>query len=302
MKKILIVGGTGFLGYHISKYFISKKFKVISISRKKPKKTKRLSKVKYLFSDISKRKKLEEVLGPHSDIKYIINLGGEINHKKSNEVYKSHFLGVKYLVSIFLKTNIKKFIQIGSSMEYGRIKSPQSENARAHPISTYGKSKLLATNYLIQMFKEKNFPALVLRPYQIYGPAQEENRLIPFVISQSLSGNLFPCSSGKQFRDFLYVADFVKCLDMLIRKKVKLGQILNVGYGKALKVKNVINITNKKINLGKPIFNKIKLRKEEQKYLFPSISKIKKVLGWKPKTQFDNGIDKTIKYFKNKKI
>ena len=128
MKKILIIGGTGFLGYNISKYFLKKKFKIISISRNKPKKIKRLINVKYLYSDVSKKKKLVEILKPHLNINYLINVGGEVNHEKNQKVYKSHFLGVKTLTEIFLKTNLEKFIQIGSSMEYGKIKRKTNFN------------------------------------------------------------------------------------------------------------------------------------------------------------------------------
>lgn len=301
MNKIVIVGGTGFLGFHVAKHFLKKKFKIISISRYKPKKIRKLSKVKYLFADISKKKKLIKVLKPHLNSKYVVNVGGEIDHTQNSKVYKSHFTGVKNLTNIFKNANIKRFIQIGSSMEYGKSKSPQLENAKAKPISVYGKSKFLATNYLIKMYKERNFPSLIVRPYQIYGPAQEKNRLVPFLISQSLNGNHFPCSDGNQFRDFLYILDFVNCIDLLIRKKIKLGQIFNVGNGKGIKVKKVINLVNKKIKMGKPIFNQIKLRKEEQKYLFPSILKIKKTVGWMPKTKLNIGINKTIRFYRNKK-
>ena len=301
MKKILIIGGTGFLGYHISNYFLKKNYEVVSLSRNQPKKIRRLVNVKYLYSDISNKKKLVKILKPHLNSNYLVNVGGEINHKENKKVYKSHFLGVKNLVNIFLKTNLKKFIQIGSSMEYGKIKSPQSESSISKPISVYGKSKLLSTNYLIKMYEEKNFPSIIIRPYQIYGPSQEQKRLIPFTISQSLNGYRFPCSSGNQFRDFIYVSDFVNCIGMIIKKKIQGGQIFNIGFGKGIKVKNIIKIINKKIKNGEPIFNKIKLRKEEQRFLFPNISKIKKKIGWAPKIKLDKGIIKTIKFYKNKK-
>lgn len=301
MKKILIIGGTGFLGYHISNHFIKKNYKVVSLSRNQPNKIRRLANVKYLYSDISNKKRLVKILKPHLNSNYLINVGGEVDHKENKKVYKSHFLGVKNLINIFLRTNLEMFIQIGSSMEYGKIKSPQSESSISKPISIYGKSKQLSTNYLIKMHEEKKFPSIIIRPYQIYGPAQEENRLIPFVISQSLNDRRFPCSSGNQIRDFLYVSDFVNCIDMLIKKKIQGGQIFNIGFGKGIKVKNVIKSINKKIKQGEPIFNKIKLRKEEQRFLFPDISKIKKKLGWVPKIKLNNGITKTIKFFKNKK-
>ena len=66
-------------------------------------------------------------------------------------------------------------------------------------------------------------------------------------------------------------------------------------------MKNVINLINKKIRSGEPNFNQIRFRKEEQKYVFPSLFKIKKVLKWRPKISFNNGINKTISYYERNK-
>jgi len=194
------------------------------------------------------------------------------------------------------------FIQIGSSMEYGKKISPQKESLTPSPISHYGKAKLLATNFALNVYKKNDFPIFVIRPYQVYGPNQDDNRLIPFVIKQSLKDNNFPCSNGNQFRDFLYISDFVNCIRLFLKNKVHSGQVFNIGYGKPLKVKHVIKKINSKIKFGKPHFGKINLRKEEQKFIYPNIDKIKKILSWKPKIKFDNGINKTIKFYKIKNI
>ena len=301
MKKIIIIGGTGFLGFHIANFFSKKKIKVISVSRKMPKKNRRVKKVKYLYSDISKKEKLYSVLEPHLDASYIVNTSGEVDHKNFKKNYKSHFLGLKNIIDIFRDKNIEKFIQIGSSMEYGLKKSPQKESDKTKPLSAYGKAKLLATNYLIKISKKNKIPVFVLRAYQVYGPNQDSNRLIPFVISQCLKGKKFPCSSGTQYRDFLYINDFIRCIELILRKKIQFAQIFNIGSGSPIKVKNVINLINKKIKSGEPNFNQIRFRKEEQKYVFPSLFKIKKVLKWRPKISFNNGINKTISYYERNK-
>ena len=148
------------------------------------------------------------------------------------------------------------------------------------------------------MFKRFNVPVTILRPYQVYGPNQDDNRLIPYTIIQSLKKNQFPCSSGLQSRDFLYISDFINCIKLLIKNNIRNGQIFNIGCGKPYQVKKAIIKINKKIQSGKPIFNKLKMRKEEQKFVYPDVSKIKKILKWKPKINFDKGIEKTIKFYK----
>lgn len=301
MKQLLIVGGTGFLGYHVSKALVNK-FKIISISKNNPKKNRFIKKVKYLKVDISTKNSLKKIENKISKITHIINFGGYVNHSDKKRVFKTHYEGAKNLINFFLNKDVEMFIQIGSSMEYGKKISPQKEKSTPSPISHYGKAKLLATNFALNVYKKKKFPIFIIRPYQVYGPNQDSNKLIPFVINQSLKDNNFPCSSGNQFRDFLYISDFVSCIRLFLKNKVHSGQVFNVGYGKPLKIKNVIKSINNKIKLGKPLFGKINLRKEEQKFIYPNIDKTKKILRWRPKIKFDNGINKTIKFFKIKNI
>ena len=152
------------------------------------------------------------------------------------------------------------------------------------------------------LFKRKHFPSVVLRLYQAYGPKQDTNRLIPFVIDQSLKKKVFPCSSGEQKRDFLYIDDFVNCIKIILKtKKLSYGEILNVGYGKSYKIKDLINFISKKIKSGKPNFGKIPLRSEENKDTYPDIKKIKKYFNWKPKISLYQGLNLTVKFYKKRK-
>ena len=299
IKKILIVGGTGFLGFHLAEFFIKKKFKVLSLSRSKPKKNRTIPNVKYLISDISNKKILKRKLSKVVNLDYVVNLGGEVSHKNFRKTYLSHYVGVKNLSEIFLKKKIKKFIQIGSSMEYGHNKSPQIEGKNNLPKSNYGKAKYLATKHLINFNTNYKFPVIILRLYQVYGPRQDPNRLISFVIKNCLKNKKFPCSNGKQSRDFLYVSDFVKAVDKSLKSSDTVqGQIINIGFGKPYNLKKIINLIRDEVQEGNPEFGKIKLRQEENLVTFPSIKKARKVLNWKPVTKFKKGIIKTIKYYK----
>ncbi len=302
-KKILIIGGTGFLGYHLAKKCLLKKWIVTSVSTNYPIKERYLKRVKYLILDITKKKLLVKKLKLNYD--FVINFGGYVNHNDKIKTYKSHYNGCKNLADIFKKKKIKSFIQIGSCVEYGNTKSPQKENyiIDVKKIkSSYGKAKLMATNYLLKLNKKFNFPCTILRLYLVYGSHQDNNRLIPYTINECLNNNKFNCSSGKQFRDFLYVDDFVKAIFKCLNNKRAIGQIINVGKGKPKNVKKVIIFIKKKINLGEPIFGKISFRKDETLKLYPNTRKSKKILNWKPNTTFQNGINKVIKYFKNNNV
>lgn len=185
------------------------------------------------------------------------------------------------------------FIQIGSSLEYGKIKSPHKENFKCKPISYYGKAKYLATQYL----KKNTNKYIILRPYQIYGPNQKKDRLIPITIDSCLKNKSFGCTDGSQFRDFLFVDDFSDLILKILKSKKIFSGIYNIGSGKPYQIKNLINLIQKKIKKGKPIFGKLKMRKEEMVFTYPNIKKIKKFYKWKPKININNGLNKTIKFY-----
>ncbi len=301
-KKILITGGTGFIGYHLAAACLKKKFLVTSLSTKKPSRNRKLKKVKYLLCDISNKKKLNKMLSLNFD--YVVNLAGYVDHSNKIKTKKSHFDGCKNLSLFFLNSKIKKFIQIGSSVEYGMIKSPQKEDNqnKQKTYSIYGTSKLLSTKFLLSLRKKYKFPVSILRLYLVYGPNQDANRLIPITIKNAMEDKKFNCSSGVQLRDFTYIDDLVKAIMKVLLNQNSNGEILNIGSGKPIKVKKIILKICKLIGRGRPQFGKIKFRKDEIKKLYPSIKKAKKILNWNSSVDINLGLKKTIRYYKNNQI
>ena len=298
-NKILITGGTGFIGYHLAKKCLDLNWSVDSISTKSPPKKRKLKKVNYLKIDISKKKKLIKNLKSNYD--FVVNLAGYVDHSKKNKTMKSHFNGCKNLANFFLNKNLKKFVQIGSSVEYGKLRSPQKENKKNLPetYSTYGNAKLLSTKFLLELKKKYNFPITILRLYLVYGPKQDINRLIPFTIISALKKVKFNCSAGKQFRDFIYIDDLVSAIVKTLRSKKTNGEIINIGSGNPINVKKLILKICKLAKGGKPQFGKVSLRKDEILKLYPSLNKVKKILNWQAQVNLDKGLKKTIKYFNN---
>ena len=124
-KKILICGGTGFIGYHLSLEAIKKGFNVTSVSTNPPKKIRYSNKVKYIECDLSDSNSLKKKIKGRFD--YVINLAGYVNHSEKLNTYNSHYKGCKNLANFFLNKKLNSFIQIGSSVEYGNVRSPQKE-------------------------------------------------------------------------------------------------------------------------------------------------------------------------------
>ena len=119
-KNILIVGGTGFIGYHLAKRCLKLNWNVTSISTKRPIHKRYLKNVNYIVSDITKKKKLNYLI--KKNFNFVVNLGGYVDHINKKKTYNTHFLGLKNLVEIFIKKNIISFVQAGSSAEYGDTK------------------------------------------------------------------------------------------------------------------------------------------------------------------------------------
>jgi len=294
-KKILILGGTGFIGYHLAKEAIKKNFEVSSLSKNNPAKKRYLKKVKYIIADLANKKSINKII--RDDFQYVVNLAGYVDHTDEIKTYRSHYLGCKNISNYFLKKNIKLFVQVGSSMEYGLSKSPQKEDFKCKPKSIYGKAKFLATKYLLNLYKKKKFPVTIVRLYQVYGPYQDLNRFMPVVINSCKKNKDFPCSHGRQYRDFLYIDDLIDAIFLILRNPKATGEIFNIGSGKPLKIRNIIKKILSYYKSGKPQFGAIKLRKEEQMKIYPDIFKVQITLNWKPKINFLDGLKKTIKYY-----
>lgn len=299
-NNILVTGGTGFIGTSFIELILKKKnYKIYSLSQKKILKKFQKKKVVYIFCKLQNKIKLKKILSKYR-FDFVINFAGHINHHEKKKTYETHYVGLKNLVDSLLNQNIKKFIQIGSSVEYGFINSPQKEITKTQTKnlkSIYGRSKLMSTNYLLNLYKKKNFPSIIVRPYLVYGPGQSLDRLIPSTVYNCINNNTFDCSKGNQTRNFIYINDFTKILYKCLLLESN-GLILNVGSSKNFKVKYIINKIKRLTKKGFPKFGKIKMRKDEPKILYPDLTLLKKNIIFNEETKIENGLKKTITYYK----
>lgn len=295
-KRVLIFGGTGFIGTHLIKRLMKDNYIVDCILYNSKKKIIN-KKIKYLKLDLTNNRLIEKKLKQKYD--YVINLMGYIDHsnslKTSNYILNSHFLYLINIVNFFLKKNIKSFINLGSSDEYGSQPPPQNELMRESPETFYSLGKTCSTHYLLTMNKLFKFPCIILRLFITYGPFQSEERLIPYVITNCIKNKKFYIKNEDAERDFCFIDDVIDAILILMKSKNCHGNIFNIGYGKSYKIKKLIKIIQNYCKGGNAVF--IKNSSKENKKI-ANINKIKSFTKWRPKVNLNEGLKKTINYYK----
>ena len=295
MKKILVIGGTGFIGFNVCKKAIKKNFTVHSISKKKPKRKRRLKKVKYLIADLTKKNSLEKY---DLSYDYVVNSSGRSffpkNKQEKKKLLNNHYHGMLNLISALNKITLKRFVHIGSSMEYGLIPGPQHENNKCKPSNYYGWVKLKCTVFLKKKFLVEGFPSVVLRVFQVYGPNQQLDKIIPFTALNCKKDDFFKISRGNQLRDFLYIDDLIESIFKSLTNNKVNGKIINVGYGKPISIRNLVEYIRSIYQKGKPQFGVKKIKHSENLVLYPKLTVAKKILKWSAKISLKSGIKKTI--------
>ena len=294
--SLLIVGGTGFIGRHLVRAAKLKDWDVTSVSLHLPTEQYRIDGVNYQKVDVTDFAAVKANLNVNFD--YVVNLGGYIDHtlfKNGGKVLiEQHFNALQNIVEILPREKLKRFIQIGSSDEYGNTPAPQLEDYRESPISPYSLGKLASTHFLQMLYKTENFPASILRLFLTYGPGQDDKRFLPQIIKGCLQDLPFPTSHGEQLRDFCYVEDTVKAIFLALHSDSANGEIFNVASGVPITIRSLIDRICTIIDKGKPQFGFIPYRTGENMELYASIKKINNVLGWTPQVSLDEGIKRTI--------
>lgn len=301
MSRLLVVGGTGFIGRHLARAALNEGLEVTILSLNLPATENRFSGVHYIDADIADAEQLRAAISSETSYDYVVNLSGYVDHSRLNEggdkVILSHYNGLINLLMILDRDRLKRFVQIGSSDEYGNAPAPQNEAMREAPISPYSQAKVSATHLLQMLSRTESLPAVVFRLFLVYGPEQDSNRFLPQVIQACLSGDKFPASGGEQLRDFCFISDVTRgIIGSLTEDRVN-GEVINLASGKSVTIKSVIEMVGAVADGCNPEYGKIPYRKGENMKLYADIGKAKEILGWRPVVSLQEGIEKTVNYY-----
>ncbi len=323
MKKVIVTGGSGFIGCNLVNYLIKKKFFVINIDKltyssnnfahiNKSKKNYRFHK-----ADINNKKQIFKIIRTYKPIA-IFNLAAETHVDRSidspKQFINSNILGVFNILETIREYNKKnkkiKLVHISTDEVYGDLKTKRSnENFPFNPSSPYSASKASADHLIKSYVRTYKLPAIISNCCNNYGPFQFPEKLIPKIISNILYNKPLPVyAKGQNLREWIFVDDHCEALYKIF-KKGKIGESYNVGSNVNLKnidiVKNILKIfKKKKYKIGKKVkINFVKDRPgHDFRYALDS-KKIRKKINWKPKTSLSNGLDLTINwYLQNRKF
>ena len=322
MKKIIVTGGSGFIGSNLILLLLKKKYSVINIDKSaysaNPYNVKKFKKNKnYLFFklDINRRGKIIKIIKKYRPIG-IINLAAETHVDRSidnaKKFIKTNINGVYNLLEILRKLkkitkNKMKFLQVSTDEVYGDIAGSKlaSEKDNYNPSSPYSASKASADQLVKAYGRTYGIKTLIANPCNNYGPNQFPEKFIPKMIFNILNNKPLPVyGKGKNTREWIYVKDNCEAI-LKVFLKGKYGENYNIGTG--IKLKN-INIIKKIFKIAKK--NKIKIGKNAKiifvkdrpghdlRYALNS-NKIKKKIKWKHKVSSIKGREKTFNWYKN---
>ena len=314
MKNILVTGGMGFIGSHLAEFLTKKNYNVTVFDRYNSnnnwgnlENSKYRKNIKIIMGDI---RDYDSTLKSLKNIDTIFHLAALIgipySYVSPLAYIKTNIEGTYNILEAAKEKNISQTVITSTSETYGSaIKTPMDENHPLNAQSPYAASKIAADQIAMSYYRSFGQNIKIIRPFNTYGPRQSSRAVIPTIISQLLNKNKFiKLGNTKPSRDYTYVEDLCEAYLKLSKAKKLTGHVVNVGTNKEISIKDLSILIMKKLN----IYKKIKISPERKRVklsevnrLLCSNKKIIKETGWVPKTNMQEGLNKTINWLRNNK-
>ena len=314
VKNVLVTGGAGYIGSHVTEILLKKYKKVFLIDNLSTGHRKLINKkAKFFKLDIHSKKKVKKIIDKYR-IDSIIHLAANLiigeSQKKPKKYYRNNVLGTKKLLDACKNTTVKNFIFSSTAAIYREGQYKVSEKSIIKPKSVYGKTKIKAENLIKNFAKKNKINYGILRYFNIAGSSPSgkiglinknsdhlfknfSKELMKKRPKLKIYGINYKTKDGSCIRDFIHVSDIAEIHYLVLEKinKLNISNILNCGYNKGTSVLEVANEfkrqSSKKIDL---IYTK--RRNNDLIKIIASNKKLKRFIKWKPKF---NNLGKIVK-------
>ena len=282
MEKMYIIGGSGFIGKNLVEYFLES-YDITVVDKyiddgffcRHPQ-------VRTLRIELDREQIPQDAETPD----YIVNLASIVTAERDLSLFDGMISSnLKVLLNLFERFrgdgNLKLFIQFGSSEEYGNEGSPFVEGMREVPNSPYALVKQLTVNTALMLQRNYGFPAMSVRPGNVFGRYQNSGKFIPYVISRLRAGEILDVTLCEQKRDFIYASDFAWCIGELVKNyRECIGEIVNVASGESVSLKWIIDTCKQIMKSRSPIhYGALSYRENEVMDLKCSVEKLSSMVN-----------------------
>lgn len=309
-RRILVTGGAGFIGSEVVKQLCKLEGDVTvfdNFSSGKIEYIKKYDDIRVVKGDICDD---EVILNALKDQEMVIHLAAlpfipDCYHHP-DEFFKVNAMGTVNMMRESIRSEtVEKFIHVSSSEVYGTARYiPMDEEHPTLPHSTYAVSKLAADRAVFAMHKEHDFPAVIIRPFNSYGPNITQPYIIPEIALQLLSANdHVQLGNVESSRDLTYVEDTARGIIMALTNKNAIGETINLGSCREIKILDLVFLMAKL--LGKQVKVKrdsTRFRPYDVERLVCDYTKAKKILGWEPQVSLEEGLKRTIEWIANNPV
>jgi UDP-glucose 4-epimerase len=317
-KKVLVTGGLGFIGSNLSVQLVRLGSHVTIVDNMMPRLGGNLfnveeiaDKVHINFSDLRDSHSMDYLVKGQE---FIFHLAGQVNHVDSirNPIQDLDIncRGTLVLLESCRKVNREaKIIFAGTRGEYGSsVTLPVGEDHPTNPKGIYAVTNLSAEKMVLVYDDVHKIPGVCLRITNTYGPrhqmAHDEDGVLNWFIRKAIDDEIVPVfGDGRILRDFLYVDDLVNCFLQVATRDQAYGEVFNVGSGVPISFIELAKKIVKIAGSGKVSFTEFTQERKEVEPgdYYTDIAKIKRVVGWKPNTDLEEGLRRTIEFYRKYK-